>query len=117
MANRTDAIRQLAATIHTLRPEWDVGGIRQILADDSRPMPELIRVAMAVANDHTARTPGVIRAKESDVAGIDPRPPSYPQPPPAREILTAPKQPDEVAHRGAELARKEIRKWKEADQW
>lgn len=114
MESRTDAIRHLALVIHAMRPEWDTGGIRTILGRDSRPLPELAAVAMAVAADRTARTPAVINAKDLPVPGIDPRPGHHAQPPNAADILRAPKQPPDVAKRGAAMARAEMRR---GDEW
>jgi hypothetical protein len=111
MVTRSESIRQLANVIHTMRPEWDAGGIRAILEDDSRPMLELIDVAMAVAHDMTARTPAVIRAKDTPVPGIDPRAgvSGMATPPSIREILTGPKQDPALADWGSGMARDAIK--------
>ena len=116
METRSDAIRHLAKVMAVMRPEWDTGGIQKILEADSRPLPELIAVGIAVATDKTARTPGVIRSKELPVRGIDPHDPRPPMPPDVRAVLAAVKQPDDVAHRGAALARSEMANAK-ADDW
>lgn len=115
MPNRTDTIRHLANVMVTVRPEWDLSGCLRILEGDSRPLAELIATAMMVTYDKTARTPAVLRSKTSPVFGIDPssRMPQYPD---IRMVLAAVKQPDDVAHRGAALAREEITKAK-ADEW
>lgn len=105
MESRTDAIRGLTKAIHAMRPEWDTGGIRKILDDDDRPFTELAAIAIAVANDPTARTPAVIRTKEMDVPGIAGRPPSMPMPPSVAEVISAPTQPDGVAIAGAKRVR------------
>lgn len=116
METRTDQLRNLAKVIHDIRPDWHTNGIIRVLEQDSRPVDELRAIAIAAASDMTARGPGVIATRDEPAPVLAPRPSSA-QPPNVADILRAPKQSDDVAHRGAALARAEIRKWKEADEW
>lgn len=113
MESRTEQLRNLAKVVHDIRPDWHTNGIIRVLEDDDRPIETLRRLALAAAADMTARGPGVIATRNE----APPLARDMPLPPSVAVILSAPKQPDDVAHRGAALARAEIRKWKEADEW
>lgn len=106
--NRTEAIRHLAATIHDVRPDWNTQGIYAVLSRDSRDIPELAAIAMDAARDPSARTPAVISTRDASPATHAP-PTGAPQPPSIRDVLNAPRQPDDVAKRGAALCREHLR--------
>lgn len=115
MRPSSQAEEYLARLVHCIRPAWDVAGIRAAFSD--RPeldLPELIGIALAAAYDESARTPAVIRSRshgwmDSTTTGTS-RLGAMPQPPSIRELVQAPRQTAEVAKRGAELARAELRK-------
>lgn len=117
MESRTEQLRNLAKVIHDMRPNWHTNGIMRVLEDDDRPVDRLRAIALAAAQDPTARGPGVIATRDEPTPAAM-RPPSQPLPPNIRDVLAAPKQPDEVARRGAALCREALAdKGKDPDEW
>lgn len=107
MESRTEQLRNIAKVVHDIRPDWHTNGILQVLENDSRPVDTLRRIAIGAAQDSTARGPGVIGTRN------EAPPAAVPTPPPVGVVLGAPKQPDEVARRGAAKARESLKRSRE----
>lgn len=57
---REPMLRALAHLVHGLRPDWPETSVLTLLRSSSRPLEDLILVAVHAARDRTAHTPGVI---------------------------------------------------------
>lgn len=70
-------LRALAELVHQIRPTWDRAGILSVLTSDAREFTTLAHVAIDVAHDTKARTPGVIPSRDrTQVAPINPPTPT-----------------------------------------
>lgn len=116
MRPHSGAEEYLARLVHAIRPSWTVPGIRASFTD--RPdltLAELVEVALVAAYDKSAETPGVIRARQS-VGWLErPHEKTAPQPQRIGDVLQAPRQADDVAHRGRKLVQAEIEKARRTD--